>query len=93
MIHLQNFAEGWGDDGFKEKLEDKPCIDRLQYQQSPQGTWTGNVFGHTMSYDDVIMRSFKCVSVQGFTHTLLPELQQSENRSVNLLRYITVKPV
>ena len=88
MIHLQNFAEGWGDDGFKEKLEDRPCIDRPQYQQTSQGTWTGNVFGHTMSYDDIMVRSFRCVSVLGYTRTLLPELQQRETnyRLVNLHR-------
>ena len=75
VAHLQIFSEGWGEGGFQEKSEERPCIETPHYDKTPQGYWTGTVFG-----SQVKMMSFSCVSILGFTRTLLPLLQdQSGN--------------
>ena len=73
---LQNFAEGWEE--FSEKLEERPCIDRPRYRKVSAGIWKGYVYG--FGYDDVEIKSFKCVSVLGFVKTLLPLLQGTNKK-------------
>ncbi len=70
VIHLQSFAEGWGEGGFQEKSEERPCIETPHYDKINQGHWKGTVLGR-----QVKMMAFKCVSVLGFTRTLIPLLQ------------------
>ena len=67
---MQGFAEGWGEGGFREMSEERPCIDTPRYHQTTKGHWRGNVFG-----TQVTMTTFSCVSVLGFTSILLPQLQ------------------
>ena len=67
---LQHFAEGW--ETFSEKVEDRPCIDRPKYTEMSPGIWKGPVYSY--SYTDVVIKSFKCVSVLGFAKTLIPGL-------------------
>lgn len=78
---LQHFAEGWEE--FSEKLEERPCIDRPKYREVSPGTWKGYVYG--FGYDDVEIKSFKCVSVLGFVKTLVPQLQGRDIKWVPLL--------
>ena len=68
---LQNFAEGWTD--FSERFEERPCIGSPKYKEESPGIWKGYVY--SFGYDDVEIKSFRCVSVLGFAKTLLPLLQ------------------
>ena len=68
---LQHFSEGWED--FSERTEERPCIERPKYKEVSSGIWKGYVYG--FDYDDVEVKSFRCVSILGFVKTLLPELQ------------------
>ena len=83
-MYLQNFVEGWGGK-FEEKLQDRPCINPPTFREVTPGEWRGDVFGR----NDVIVRSFQCVSAQGFASVLVPELQQrkSQIRFVWSIRY------
>ena len=65
---LQQFSEGWEE--FSEKFEERPCIERPKYREVSPGVWKGYVYGY--GYDDVVIKSFRCVSVLGFVKTLLP---------------------
>lgn len=76
VFHLQSFAEGWGEGGFQEKSEERPCIETSHYDKTPQGHWKGIVFG-----SQVKMMTFSCMSVLGYTRTLLPLLQDQRENS------------
>ena len=71
---LQNFAEGWTE--FSERYEERPCIDGPKYTKESPGIWRGYIYN--FAYEDVVIKSFRCVSVLGFAKTLLPHLQGRE---------------
>ncbi len=69
MLWLQHFASGW--DKWEEKAETTPCSGYTPYAQSPSdGAWHGRAFGS----QEVTAEKFRCVSVMGFTKTLVPDL-------------------
>ena len=37
VLVLQNYAEGWTDGKWEEKVDVRPCIDRLMYSKDKQG--------------------------------------------------------
>lgn len=37
VLVLQNYAEGWTDGKWEEKVDDRPCIQKLQYSKDKQG--------------------------------------------------------
>lgn len=77
QVHtLQHFSEGW--ETFSEKLEERPCIERQKYRKVSPGIWKGYVYG--FNYDDVEIKSFRCVSVLGFVKTLLPMLKERKTK-------------
>lgn len=37
VLVLQNYAEGWTDGKWEEKVDERPCIERLMYSKDKQG--------------------------------------------------------
>lgn len=37
ILVLQSYAEGWTDGKWEEKVEERPCIERLMYSKDKQG--------------------------------------------------------
>ena len=72
---LQIFAEGWTE--FSERYEERPCIGESKYTEESPGVWKGYIYSY-VGYNDVVIKSFRCVSVLGFVKTLLPHLQGTE---------------
>lgn len=67
VLWLQHFP-GW--DKWEETLETTPCSHHTPYVQTDTGAWRGSVF----SRQQMEVESFRCVSVMGFTNTLMPEI-------------------
>ena len=68
VIWLQHFTGGW--DKWEEKAETTPCSGHTPYTQTSSGTWKGRVFRSR----EMTVERFRCVSVMGFTSTLIPEV-------------------
>ena len=68
VVWLQHFTGGW--DKWEEKAETTPCSDHTPYAQTSSGTWKGRVFRS----QEMTVETFRCVSVMGFTSTLIPEV-------------------
>lgn len=37
VLVLQNYAEGWTDGKWEEKVDERPCIEKLMYSKDKQG--------------------------------------------------------
>lgn len=37
VLILQNYAEGWTDGKWEEKVDERPCIEKLMYNKDKQG--------------------------------------------------------
>lgn len=37
VLVLQNYAEGWTDGKWEEKVDERPCIEKFQYSKDKQG--------------------------------------------------------
>lgn len=37
VLVLQNYAEGWTDGKWEEKVDERPCVDKLMYSKDKQG--------------------------------------------------------
>lgn len=37
VLVLQNYAEGWTDGKWEEKVDQRPCVERLLYSKDKQG--------------------------------------------------------
>ena len=68
VLWLQHFSK-W--DEWEETLETAPCSRHTPYIQTDTGAWRGSVFGRQ---ETIEAESFRCVSVMGFTKTLIPEM-------------------
>uniref|UniRef100_A0A8R1E4R8 GDP-fucose protein O-fucosyltransferase 2 n=1 Tax=Caenorhabditis japonica TaxID=281687 RepID=A0A8R1E4R8_CAEJA len=64
VLYLQHYSEGWGTE-FVRKFDERPCTQTPHYKNSNDG-WRGWFY----SYDDVLAKNFKCVSIQGDSETL-----------------------
>ncbi|MBN3307913.1 OFUT2 fucosyltransferase, partial [Amia calva] len=84
---LQNYAEGWTDGKWDEKVDERPCIERLMYSKDKQGYYRGWFWG----YEETRGLNVSCLSVQGHASILAPVLQGNTTaRSVMVDRAETV---
>lgn len=37
VLVLQNYAEGWTDGKWEEKVDERPCIEKMMYSKDKQG--------------------------------------------------------
>lgn len=58
---LQNYAEGWTDGKWEEKVDERPCIEKFQYSKDKQGYYrcgsTGELHNTTALF---VCIQFKC---------------------------------
>uniref|UniRef100_A0A7N8XV28 GDP-fucose protein O-fucosyltransferase 2 n=1 Tax=Mastacembelus armatus TaxID=205130 RepID=A0A7N8XV28_9TELE len=73
VLVLQNYAEGWTDGKWEEKVDVRPCIDKLMYSKDKQGYYRGWFWG----YDETRARNVTCVSAQGHASIMAPVLQNN----------------
>nr|XP_006636360.2 PREDICTED: GDP-fucose protein O-fucosyltransferase 2 isoform X1 [Lepisosteus oculatus] len=84
---LQSYAEGWTDGKWEEKVDERPCIERLMYSKDKQGYYRGWFWG----YEETRGLNVTCLSVQGHASILAPVLLKNTTaRSVMLDRAETV---
>ena len=76
ILYLQEYAEGWEDEHWEEKVDDRDCIDRPVYYKDQDGFYRGYFWG----MDNVFARKFKCVSVQGTSAILVSLLEKTKSR-------------
>ncbi|XP_074652453.1 GDP-fucose protein O-fucosyltransferase 2-like [Tubulanus polymorphus] len=95
LYYLQNYKEGWGPDGWKEKMDFRECNQQSRYRQDSKGTtsssgagvWRGWFWG----FDDVVSKKFNCISIQAHAKYLIPFLtKKTQARSVMIDRAETL---
>ncbi|XP_078234620.1 GDP-fucose protein O-fucosyltransferase 2 isoform X2 [Pogona vitticeps] len=79
---LQNYAEGWKEGTWEEKIDERPCIDQLTYSTDSQNYYRGWFWG----YEETRGLKLTCLSVQGSTSVIAPLLLNISARSVMLDR-------
>lgn len=42
VLVLQNYAEGWTDGKWEEKVDERPCIEKVMYSKDKQGYYRYN---------------------------------------------------
>ncbi|KAK1165869.1 hypothetical protein AOXY_G14515 [Acipenser oxyrinchus oxyrinchus] len=67
---LQSYAEGWTDGKWEEKVDERPCMERLMYSHDKQGYFRGWFWG----YEETRGLNVTCLSVQGHASILAPVL-------------------
>ena len=72
IYYLQNFAEGWRDGKWEERIEKRDCISATGYHEN-DGKWYGWFWG----YEDVYGLDFTCLSVQGHAAIMKPFLSKN----------------
>ncbi|XP_010766071.1 GDP-fucose protein O-fucosyltransferase 2-like isoform X1 [Notothenia coriiceps] len=70
VLVLQNYAEGWTDGKWEEKVDERPCIDKLMYSKDKQGYHRGWFWG----YEETRARNVTCISAQGHASIMSPVL-------------------
>ncbi|KAF5903387.1 GDP-fucose protein O-fucosyltransferase 2 isoform X1, partial [Clarias magur] len=73
VLVLQNYAEGWKEGTWEEKVDERPCIDRLMYNKDKQGYYRGWFWG----YEETRALNVTCLSAQGHASVLAPYLQEN----------------
>ncbi|XP_061579709.1 GDP-fucose protein O-fucosyltransferase 2 [Cololabis saira] len=73
VLVLQNYAEGWTDGKWEEKVDERPCIEKLMYSKDKQGYYRGWFWG----YDETRAHNVTCVSAQGHASIMAPVLQSN----------------
>ncbi|KAL7384869.1 hypothetical protein ABVT39_010469 [Epinephelus coioides] len=73
VLVLQNYAEGWTDGKWEEKVDERPCIDKLMYSKDKQGYYRGWFWG----YEETRARNVTCISAQGHASIMAPVLQKN----------------
>ncbi|KAF3843014.1 hypothetical protein F7725_001863 [Dissostichus mawsoni] len=76
VLVLQNYAEGWTDGKWEEKVDERPCIDKLMYSKDKQGYYRGWFWG----YEETRARNVTCISAQGHASIMSPVLQKTSQR-------------
>ncbi|PIO28860.1 hypothetical protein AB205_0076930 [Aquarana catesbeiana] len=80
---LQGYAEGWKEGTWEEKVDQRPCIDKLMYSEDKNGYYRGWFWG----YEETRGLSVTCLSVQGSASIIAPVLLKNTTaRSVMLDR-------
>ncbi|PIK37255.1 putative GDP-fucose protein O-fucosyltransferase 2-like [Apostichopus japonicus] len=83
VYYLQNYAEGWTDGKWEEKIDERDCIDNQLYKKNSDGKYRGWFWGYSETYAN----EFKCLSVQAMAGQMLPILTKNISvRSVMLDR-------
>ncbi|KAK7939644.1 hypothetical protein WMY93_002970 [Mugilogobius chulae] len=73
VLVLQNYAEGWTDGKWEEKVDERPCIEKLMYNKDKQGFYRGWFWG----YEETRARHITCLSAQGHASIMAPLLQKN----------------
>ncbi|XP_062862490.1 GDP-fucose protein O-fucosyltransferase 2 isoform X2 [Trichomycterus rosablanca] len=73
VLVLQNYAEGWTDGIWEEKVDEQPCIDRQVYTKDKQNYYRGWFWG----YEETRALNVTCLSAQGHASILAPYLQNN----------------
>ncbi|XP_019945147.2 GDP-fucose protein O-fucosyltransferase 2 isoform X1 [Paralichthys olivaceus] len=73
VLVLQNYAEGWTDGKWEEKVDERPCIEKLMYSKDKQGYYRGWFWG----YEETRARKVTCMSAQGHASIMAPVLQKN----------------
>ncbi|XP_041700648.1 GDP-fucose protein O-fucosyltransferase 2 isoform X1 [Coregonus clupeaformis] len=73
VLVLQNYAEGWTDGKWEEKVDERPCVERLMYSKDKQGYYRGWFWG----YEETRGVNVTCLSAQGHASILAPLLQNN----------------
>ncbi|XP_060784994.1 GDP-fucose protein O-fucosyltransferase 2 isoform X1 [Neoarius graeffei] len=73
VLVLQNYAEGWKEGTWEEKVDERPCVDRLTYSKDEQGYYRGWFWG----YEETRALGVTCLSVQGHASVLAPYLLEN----------------
>lgn len=73
IYHLQNYAEGWTNGKWEEKIDERDCIDPPLYKQDKEKKYRGWFWGYSESYAN----EFKCLSVQAMAKMMIPVLQHN----------------
>ncbi|XP_062817655.1 GDP-fucose protein O-fucosyltransferase 2 isoform X2 [Anolis carolinensis] len=79
---LQNYAEGWKEGTWEEKIDERPCIDQLMYSMDKHKYYRGWFWG----YEETRGLNVTCLSVQGSASVIAPLLLNISARSVMLDR-------
>ncbi|XP_015275239.1 PREDICTED: GDP-fucose protein O-fucosyltransferase 2 [Gekko japonicus] len=79
---LQNYAEGWKEGTWEEKINERPCIDQPTYSMDKQKYYRGWFWG----YEETRGLKLACLSVQGSASIIAPLLLNTSSRSVMLDR-------
>ncbi|XP_062972142.1 GDP-fucose protein O-fucosyltransferase 2 isoform X2 [Elgaria multicarinata webbii] len=79
---LQNYAEGWKEGTWEEKIDERPCIDQLMYSTDKHKYYRGWFWG----YEETRGLKVTCLSVQGSASVIAPLLLNTSTRSVMLDR-------
>ncbi|XP_061463610.1 GDP-fucose protein O-fucosyltransferase 2 isoform X1 [Rhineura floridana] len=79
---LQNYAEGWKEGTWEEKIDKRPCIDQLMYSTDKHKHYRGWFWG----YEETRGIKVDCLSVQGSASVVAPLLLNISARSVMLDR-------
>ncbi|XP_063356067.1 GDP-fucose protein O-fucosyltransferase 2 isoform X2 [Pelmatolapia mariae] len=73
VLVLQNYAEGWTDGKWEEKVDERPCIEKLMYSKDKHGYYRGWFWG----YEETRARNVTCLSAQGHASVIAPVLQKN----------------
>lgn len=82
VYYLQNYAEGWENGNWEERMDLRECIETHHYEKDEDGFYSSWFWG----YSDAYAIKFSCLSVQGYGSTLIPLLQKSKARSIMIDR-------
>ncbi|XP_016301096.1 GDP-fucose protein O-fucosyltransferase 2-like isoform X2 [Sinocyclocheilus anshuiensis] len=81
ILVLQSYAEGWTDGKWEEKMDERPCIEKLMYSKDKQGYYRGWLWG----YEETRALNVTCLSAQGHASILAPVLQNNLNATSIML--------
>ncbi|XP_056436215.1 GDP-fucose protein O-fucosyltransferase 2 isoform X2 [Gadus chalcogrammus] len=73
VLVLQNYAEGWTDGKWEEKVDERPCVDKLMYSKDQQGFYRGWFWG----YEETRAHKVMCMSAQGHASIIAPVLHSN----------------
>ncbi|XP_061548450.1 GDP-fucose protein O-fucosyltransferase 2 isoform X3 [Phycodurus eques] len=74
VIEYEEFiAEGWTDGKWEEKVDERPCIEKLMYNKDKQGYYRGWFWG----FEETRARNITCLSTQGHASIMVPVLQEN----------------
>lgn len=67
VYYLQHYSEGWSNGKWEEKMDIRDCLENHHYVKI-----NGIYHGWFWDYNNVYTRKFNCLSVQGYSSTLIP---------------------